>query len=285
MQISEREHLTVKNNVIKNFTKIIIFLFGIITIGVLFFIFAFIFYKGIGVISFKFLTETLKGLPLGTDGGIYPVIIGSIFLGILSVLIAAFIGIPAGVYLAFYRKDIFYKPLNAVIMILSGIPSIIYGLVGYTFLIYFLNIKKSILTAAITVGIMIVPFVVIRVKKTLIEKGQKMLVVAKTLGISKEYSLIKLIIPHCKKEILQALGIGGAYGMGAVAPIMYTGVVMNAKIPGGPLDPFMSLPYHLYMLVVNEIGTDYAYGTALVLLVIVFLIQVICRVEFGGNGK
>ena len=65
--------------------------------------------------------------------------------------------------------------------------------------------------------------------------------------------------------------------MGAVAPILYTGAVMHAEVPKKLTDPFMSLPYHLYMLVNNGFSLEYAYGTAFVLMVFLLCIQLLCK--------
>ena len=95
--------------------------------------------------------------------------------------------------------------------------------------------------------------------------------------MSREYAVIRLILPVCAVELLGTVALGMAYGMGAVAPILYTGAVMVADVPGKLTDPFMSLPYHLYMLVNNGFSLDYAYGTAFVLMLFLLLIQIICK--------
>lgn len=97
------------------------------------------------------------------------------------------------------------------------------------------------------------------------------------LGISREYAVVRQILPVCGVELLGTVALGMAYGMGAVAPILYTGAVMVADVPGKLTDPFMSLPYHLYMLVNNGFSLDYAYGTAFVLMLFLLIIQVICK--------
>ena len=81
----------------------------------------------------------------------------------------------------------------------------------------------------------------------------------------------------CWAELLGTVALGMAYGMGAVAPILYTGAVMLADVPGNLTDPFMSLPYHLYMLVNNGFSLEYAYGTAFVLLLLLLSIQFVCK--------
>lgn len=129
----------------------------------------------------------------------------------------------------------------------------------------------------IGVAVMIVPFIAIRAEKILKEKGTEYMKNSLALGMSREYAVIRLILPVCAVELLGTVAVGMAYGMGAVAPILYTGAVMVADVPGKLTDPFMSLPYHLYMLVNNGFSLDYAYGTAFVLMLFLLVIQIICK--------
>ena len=124
---------------------------------------------------------------------------------------------------------------------------------------------------------MIIPFVAIRAKKILDEKGREYMKTSLSLGLSREYALRKMILPACFVELLGTVALGMAYGMGAVAPILYTGAVMQADVPHSLSDPFMSLPYHLYILVNNGFSLDYAYGTAFVLMLFLLIIQLICK--------
>ena len=137
--------------------------------------------------------------------------------------------------------------------------------------------SRSLICAAITVAAMIVPFVAIRAKKIFDEKGIEYMRNSESLGLSKEYALWRLILPACLPELLSTIALGMAYGMGAVAPILYTGAVMQAKVPEKLTDPFMSLPYHLYMLVSNGFSLEYAYGTAFVLMAFLLCIQLLCK--------
>ena len=255
-----------KNKLTKYVIRILAGILGILTIAVTLFLFLYIFWKGKNVMSLSFILDKPAGVPLGTAGGIYPALMGSIYLGALSALMGGIIGIGVAVYLVFYtRKSIFYHVISACITGLSGIPSILFGLVGYTLLIYQFGLGRSLLCSAICVAVMIVPFIAIRAEKIL------------ALGMSREYAVIRLILPVCAVELLGTVALGMAYGMGAVAPILYTGAVMVADVPGKLTDPFMSLPYHLYMLVNNGFSLDYAYGTAFVLMLFLLLIQIICK--------
>ena len=203
---------------------------------------------------------------------------GSIYLGALSALIGGIIGIGVAIYLVFYtRESIFYHVISACITGLSGIPSIPVRS-GWLYAVDLsVGLGRSLLCSAICVAVMIVPFIAIRAEKILKEKGTEYMKNSLALGMSREYAVIRLILPVCAVELLGTVALGMAYGMGAVAPILYTGAVMVADVPGKLTDPFMSLPYHLYMLVNNGFSLDYAYGTAFVLMLFLLLIQIICK--------
>lgn len=259
--------------------RLIFLLLGLSVIGVTLFLFLYVFWKGKNVMSLSFILDKPAGVPLGTAGGIFPALMGSLYLGILAALIGGMLGIGAAVYMVFYCSNKYLTGIvNAAVTGLSGIPSILFGLVGYTLLIYGVGINRSLLTAALCVSAMIVPFVAIRAKKVLEEKGVAYMVNSLSLGLSREYTLRKMILPVCFPELLGTVALGMAYGMGAVAPILYTGAVMQAGVPKKLTDPFMSLPYHLYTLVNNGFSLDYAYGTAFVLMFLLLCIQLICKI-------
>ena len=225
------------SKVSKYLIRIVLILLGLSVIGVTLFLFLYVFWKGKTVMSLSFILDKPAGVPIGTSGGIFPALMGSLYLGALAALIGGILGIGASAYLVFYHRNKYVSGIvNFAITGLSGIPSILFGLVGYTLLIYGFGISRSLLCASLCVSAMIVPFVAIRARKVFEEKG-----------------------------------------MGAVAPILYTGAVMQAGVPSKLTDPFMSLPYHLYTLVNNGFSLDYAYGTAFVLMLLLLIIQLICK--------
>ncbi len=267
-----------KNKVTKYTIRLLCVVLGFLSLAVTFFLFFFIFWKGRKVISLSFILDKPAGVPLGTAGGIYPALMGSIYLGGLSAFMGGLIGIGVAIYLVFYtKKSIVYHVIKGCITGLSGIPSILFGLVGYTLLIYQLGLGRSLICSSICVAVMIVPFIAIRAEKILKEKGVGYIKNSLALGMSREYAITRLILPVCGVELVGTVALGMAYGMGAVAPILYTGAVMAADVPGKLTDPFMSLPYHLYMLVNNGFSLDYAYGTAFVLLLFLLFIQIMCK--------
>ena len=200
----------------KFFTRLILSILGLCVIVVTLFLFLYVFWKGKKVFSLSFLLDKPAGVPLGTAGGIYPALMGSIYLGALSALIGGILGIGAAIYLVFYSTGKRFSVLvNMAITGLSGIPSILFGLVGYTLLIYRFGLNRSLLCSALCVAAMIIPFVAIRAEKILEEKGREYMKNSLSLGLSREYALRKLILPVCSVELLGTVALGMAYGMGA----------------------------------------------------------------------
>lgn len=264
-----------KNKTIDSLVKFLICLLALLSLATIIFALAYILVGSRQALSFEFITSKPKGIPFGTRGGIFPALVGTLYLGILSILIAGPISLASALVLAFYKPG--YKFLGLIDYshyLGAGLPSILYGLIAYTVLIYKLGLSKSLLTASITIGILIVPFISLRLVKIFRESSTSLLATGLALGLSRDYIIRKIILRENFFEILSTLALGMSYGIGAVAPIMYTGVVINAGIPSSPRDPFMSLSYHLYTLATNGISASNTYATALVLLGLLALIQI-----------
>jgi len=264
--------------------KFWVILSGIIITVITFGLFLYVLYKGIGVVTPEFIIGSPKGIPLGTQGGVFPAIMGSILSGLISGILGGVLGLCTAIYLNYYCKnEIIRKYILNALQCLAGIPSVVIGLFGYTFLVVGLGISKSLLSASITLTVMIIPFISIRMKKALEETSKEQYISSLSLGIPKGYTIVKLIIPSAFKYIMTSLGLGTVFAMGATAPIMYTGVVIVSGVPGKLTDPFMALPYHLYILVNEGLSVEMAYGTAFVLIVIVLFINIACH--FTGKNE
>ncbi|WP_231701765.1 PstA family ABC transporter permease [Crassaminicella thermophila] len=219
---------------------------GIILIVLVLYINIYIFYKGIHGLNYKFLFYMPKGFPIGTEGGIFPAIIGSIYFTVIACFFASMIAIATALYLNFYcsNKKI-YGIIHIVIQSTAGIPSIVLGLFGYTFLVVHLNLGISLLSGGIVLGIMIFPFIEVRVEKILEEINKDLVYASYALGISKSYTFFKVIIPMCFSEILSSIALAGGFAMGATAPIMFTGGVVYAPVPNSLLSPAMAFAISL----------------------------------------
>jgi len=240
------------------------------------YIFLYIFINGAGSINKEFIFSDPKGMPIGSEGGIFPAIVGSLLLMVIACAFASILAISTAIYLVFYCTSERVKRLiHLIIQCMSGVPSIILGLFGYTLLVLHLGFGRSLISGGITLGVMIFPYIQVRVEKTLIEVDKAVIASSYALGVSKVYTLFKLIFPMCKADIVSAITLAGGFAMGAAAPVILTAAVIFAPVPESIFSPVMALPFHLYILTGEGISLDKAYGTALVLMLILLVINII----------
>ena len=245
----------------------------VLVIAVIVFLFGYVFYKGHSAISWEFLTQSPKGAVLGTEGGIFPAIIGSLCFTGMAVLLASIPAVIAALYLVFFcRSKRIYKILSLVIQCISGIPSIVLGLFAYSYLVKELDWGRCILASSCALAIMIFPFIEVRAEKAFREIPKEIILSSKALGCSKTYSILKIVLPVSRGELASAIVLGACFAMGATAPLMFTGAVAYAGIPTSLMEPAMALPMHLYLMVAQgATSMNLAYGTALVMMVILLV--------------
>ncbi|MBD5639802.1 phosphate ABC transporter permease PstA [Clostridium botulinum] len=250
------------------------FLSTFLVVFIVFFIIAYVIKNGIHTINKDFLLDNPKGMPLGKEGGIFPAIVGSLLLMFISSITASILGISTAVYLTLYNKN---KKIDSIIHIIihsiSGVPSIVLGLFGYSFLVFFLDLGVSLLAGAITLSIMIFPYIEVVTERAIEEVDKKLIVSSYSLGIDKTYTFFKIILPQCVEEIVSGIMLSGGFAMGATAPIMLTSAVISAPTPDSIMSPVMALSYHLYILISQGISMENAYGTAFVLMSILIILN------------
>lgn len=254
--------------------KIWIVLSTIIVFTVVVFILGYIFKNGFSSINKEFIFQDPSGMPIGSEGGVFPAIVGSLFLMVIACVFASILAISTAIYIVFYCKSKKIENIiHLIVQCMAGIPSIVLGLFGYTLLVLYLGLGRSLLSAGITLGIMIFPYIEVRVEKTLREVNKFIIDSSYGLGVSTSYMIFKLILPISKADIISAVLLAGGFAMGASAPIILTGAVIFAPIPNSLSSPVMALPFHLYILIGEGISLEKAYGTALVLIIILLLIN------------
>jgi len=234
--------------------------------------------KGAGVISWEFLTQPpRRGM---TEGGIFPAIVGTFFVTIATAIFSAPLGMFAAIYLNEYAKQgRFTRIIRLAIRNLSGVPSIVYGLFG---VILFVNVMKfgtSILSAGLTLGLMTLPWTITASEEALKTVPNSYREGALALGATKWQAIRTNVLPYATPGILTGTILGLARAAGETAPIMFTGAAFYLPyLPRSPFDQFMALPYHLYVLATQhhsiELVRPFAYGTALVLLLFVILMNI-----------
>ncbi|WP_416991369.1 phosphate ABC transporter permease PstA [Alistipes indistinctus] len=252
-------------------------LMSIAVVGVLFWILGFIIVKGIGVISWEFLT----GMPRNgmTAGGILPAIVGTLCLTLGSIVIAFPLGILSGIYISEYTRDNWLvKLIRIMTNNLSGVPSIVFGLFGMALFVNTLGFGDSIIAGSFTLALLVLPIVIRTTEEALRRIDDSYRLGSLALGATKLQTIRRVLLPMAMPNIITGLILSVGRVSGETAPILFTAVAyFLPKLPSSIFDQVMALPYHLYVIATS--GTDLeatrpmAYGTALVLIAIVLVIN------------
>lgn len=260
-----------------NFFRLVSFL----VVAVLVLILGFIFINGFSVISWDFLTKVPENN--GTEGGIMPAIVGTLLLVLGSVIFAFPIGVLSGIYINEYLKENWFKKLvRSMTNNLSGVPSIVFGLFGMALFVHTLNFGDSLIAGSLTLGLMVLPIIIRTTEEALKSVDDSLRHGSYALGASKLQTIRKVVLPVCYPNIVTGLILSVSRVSGETAPILFTcAASFLPRLPHSIFDQVMALPYHLYVL--NVSGTDMekarpmAYGTALVLVVIVLMVNLMAN--------
>lgn len=238
---------------------------------------AYILYQGAPALSWEFLTAMPRdGM---RAGGIWPAIIGTLYLTFGTALFAVPLGIGAAIYLSEYAPDNRWTRLIRLAIInLAGIPSVVYGLFGLGLFVLFLNFGTSILAGSLTLAIMTLPVIISTAEEALRSVPQSFRVVSVSLGGTKWQTIRRIVLPQALPGILTGVILGLERAAGETAPILFTvAAFFLPSLPNSPLDATMALPYHLFVISTQVPGmpVQIQYGTALVLVGFVLLMNMI----------
>jgi len=232
-----------------------------------------IFFKGISSISWDFLTGTPR--EGGLKGGILPVIVGTSYLILCTLVVALPLGIGCAIYLSEYaRQGRLVRFIRLAIVTLAGIPSIVFGLFGMGLFVFFLDFQPSILSASLTLACMVLPTVIVASEEAIRAVPKGLREGALALGATPWQTIFRNVLPYAMPGILTGNILALGRAAGETAPILLTGAVFSiTTIPTTPADKFMALPYHLFILSTQsnqmQLALPMAYGTALTLLLLV----------------
>lgn len=258
---------------------IIFRILGILIVGVLFWILGFIIYNGVGVISWEFLTTApTEGM---TSGGIFPAIVGTLYLVIGSMVFAFPLGVMSAIYTNEYAGNSWVvKFIRVMTNNLGSIPSIVFGLFGMALFVNTLGFGDSILAGSLTLGLLVLPLVIRTTEEALKAVPDSYRSGSLALGATKLQTIRRVVLPAAFPNITTGLILSIGRVSGETAPILFTvAAYFLPKLPSSIFDQVMALPYHLYVIATS--GTDIeasrpvAYGTALVLIAIVLLMNII----------
>ncbi len=218
-----------------------------------------------------------------TEGGIAPAIIGTLCLVVGSILFAFPIGVMSGIYMNEYMKENWFKRfLRSMTNNLAGIPSIVFGLFGMALFVYQMGFGDSILAGSLTLGIMVLPIIIRTTEEALKSVDDSLRQGSYALGASKMQTIRKVVLPVAYPNIMTGLILSISRVSGETAPILFTvAAYFLPRLPHSVFDQVMALPYHLYVLTTS--GTDIeksrpmAYGTALVLILLVLLVNLLAN--------
>lgn len=256
-------------------------LLSLCVVLILFAILGFIIYKGVGVINWEFISSAPReGM---TAGGIWPAIVGTFYLMVGSALFAFPIGVMSGIYMNEYApKGKLVRFIRVMTNNLSGIPSIVFGLFGMALFVNYLGFGDSILAGSLTLGLLCVPIVIRTTEEALKAIPDTLREGGRALGATKLQTIWHVILPMAMPNVITGLILALGRVSGETAPILFTcAAYFLPQLPESALDQCMALPYHLY--VISTSGTDMeaqlpiAYGTALVLILIVLAVNLLAN--------
>ena len=262
---------------------------GMLILGILLWILGFIVYNGIGVISWEFLTTApTNGM---TSGGIFPAIVGTFCLIIGSMLFAVPFGIMSAIYMNEYAGNGWIvKFIRVMTNNLGGVPSIVFGLFGMALFVKYLNFGDSILAGSLTLGLLVLPLVIRTTEEALKAIPNSFRTGSYALGASRLQTIRRIILPMAFPNIITGLILSIGRVSGETAPILFTvAAYFLPKLPSSIFDQVMALPYHLYVIATSgkdiEASRPIAYGTALVLILLVLILNLFATVLRRHFGK
>ena len=245
----------------------LLWLCGGIAVAFLLLILIYVLSRGIPNINWTLLSTVYK--PGLGQTGIREIIIGTLAMIGLTLLIAVPVGVLAAIYMAEYaKKGRLLKVIRFCVESLAGIPSILYGLFGYTFFVVQLQFGFSLIASALTLSIMVLPVIIRSTEEALFTVPDSYREGSLALGAGKLSTLVRVVLPSAIPGILSAIILSMGRVMGETAAVYYTAGTM-AKAPSSITSSTRSLAVHLYLLVKEGLNTGEAFATATILIVII----------------
>ncbi len=251
---------------------ILLLLSASITICVTFFIIAYILIKGVPNLSadlfaWKYTSENVS---------MTPAIINTLFMPALTLLFAVPAGVGAAIYLVEYadKNNKFISVIRITAETLAGIPSIVYGLFGYLLFVIEFNLGLSLLGGALTLSIMILPLIMRTTEEALMSVPDSYREGSYGLGAGRLRTIFKIVLPTATPGILSGIILGTGRVAGETAALLFV-AGSAAKAATSLLASSRTLAVHMYVLLSEGLYMEQAYATAVVLLIMVVLINLL----------
>jgi phosphate transport system permease protein len=250
----------------------LIWMAAIVTVAVLVLIIGVILVRGLPYVNLEFLTGAPEDL--GRAGGILPTILGTIVLGLVSVIIATPLGVGSAIYLTEYTRE---TRLTRIIRFgtesLAGVPSIIFGLFGFIFFVDILQMGWSILAGGLTLTLMVLPTIIRTTEEAILTVPQAYRETGYSLGATRWEMVTTTVLPSAMPGIVTGVILSFGRAVSETAAVIFTaGTALN--MPVSLFSPVRTMAVHFYILAVEGISLEKAYATGAVLIVTVLLINV-----------
>jgi phosphate transport system permease protein len=252
--------------------KTLIWASALFVIVILLAIVIFILIKGVPEINWQFLTEIPRNM--GRSGGISSTIVGTLWVTAVAVVIATPFGVGTAFFLTEYTKE---GKVTRIIRFsaesLSGIPSIVYGLFGFIFFVMYLNLGWSILSGGLTLAVMILPTIIRTSEEAIRTVSNQYREVSYSLGGTKWQTIKKAIFPSAVRGIAVGVILGIGRCVAETAAVILT-IGTALRMPVSIFSPSRTMAEHFYIMAREGISMEKAYGTAALLIIIIFIINV-----------
>ncbi len=282
--------LNLQNNRRQGLIRILFMLMAALLILPVVIILATLIHKGGPAISFEFLfSEPTDGM---TAGGIFPALVGTVWLVAVALLISVPLGVAAALYLSEYAPDNWFtRVINLAIINLAGVPSIVHALFGVGAFVLFFGFGTSILAASLTLAIMTLPLIIVATRESLQAVPLAFREACWNMGATRWQTIKRVVLPNAVSGILTGVILEVSRTTGETAPIMFTGAAFFLPfLPPSVFDQTMALSLHLFVVSTQVPGVpeELPYGVALVLIAMVLAMNALSigfRVYLRGKKK
>lgn len=246
---------------------------AVLTLAVLTLVVGLIMVRGLPSLSWGFLTGSPENL--GRDGGIFPTILGTIVLGLVSLLIATPLGVGSAIYLTEYTHETaLTRAIRFGTESLAGVPSIIFGLFGFIFFVTYLQMGWSILAGGLTLALMVLPTIIRTAEEAIRTVPESYRNVSYSLGATRWQMVTTAVLPSALPGILTGVILAFGRAVSETAAVIFTaGTALN--LPRSIFSPVRTMAVHFYILAVEGISLEKAYATGAVLIVTILIINVL----------
>jgi len=282
--------LNIKNQRVQRLYSTLFLLMTLLLIAPVLLILGTLVVKGGSVISIDFLfTAPTNGM---TAGGLFPALLGTVWLVAVALLISVPLGIAAAIYLSEYAgENWFTRIINLAIINLAGVPSIVHALFGVGAFVLFFEFGTSILAASLTLAIMTLPVVIVATRESLAAVPHAFREACWNMGATRWQTIRRVVLPNAVSGILTGVILEVSRTSGETAPIMFTGAVFFTPfLPQSVFDQTMAMSLHLFVVSTQVPGVpeDLPYGVALVLIAMVLImnsVSIAFRMYLRGKKK